>query len=142
MDTHVKEAQINALVVGQIIRLLRERADWTQNDLAERVGMTQSALSRVERGKGRIDPVTFGRLANTFEMDVADLHQHVEDSLERAKQACNGATSSAPSGPWWVTALGVAGVLGLIGLVAFAVAASLNEGSQDDKTNNNEQSLS
>lgn len=41
------ESFLDSLISTQI-RLLRERGDWSQKELAEKIGTTQSAISRIE----------------------------------------------------------------------------------------------
>ena len=38
------------LRVGTVIRLVRQRRGWRQQDLAERSGVSQTVISRMERG--------------------------------------------------------------------------------------------
>ncbi len=44
-----------------MIRLLREELGWSQTDLAERLGVQQSAVSKLENNP---DSITIGKLAN------------------------------------------------------------------------------
>jgi transcriptional regulator with XRE-family HTH domain len=123
------EATVYALVVGRVIASLRERAGWSQADLAGRVGLTQSTLSRVERGQAQPDVFTFHKVAGAFGMRTCDLQYHVDDALWRSEEAARGVIGKAPKKdvPWWQAALTAAGIAGLGGLVAFAVGAALDQ---------------
>ncbi|WP_375771235.1 helix-turn-helix domain-containing protein [Archangium gephyra] len=122
------ESEVYALVLGKIIATLREQRQWTQEQLATRVGVTQSTLSRIERGQAHPDPFTFKKFAEVFGLSVDELHKRVEAAMEATKRATQGVTEKATgSTPWWEVALGLAGIVGLIGLVSFAVAAILEE---------------
>jgi transcriptional regulator with XRE-family HTH domain len=46
---------------SNMIRLLREELGWSQSDLAERLGVQQSAVSKLENDP---ESVTLGKLAN------------------------------------------------------------------------------
>ncbi len=124
------EAFVYALVLGRVLASLRERRGMSQGELARRVGITQSTLSRMERGHGQPDAFTLTKLAESLEVTVAELTTWVDKALERSRQATLGAIgpSAEPSEkPWWQAALKVAGAAGLAGLVAFAVSAALDK---------------
>lgn len=43
----------------KLLRKAREESGLTQSDLAQRLGQTQSFVSKVERGEGRLDVAEF-----------------------------------------------------------------------------------
>ena len=55
---------MNDLVAGQVLRALRRRRGWAQHELAKRVGMSQSVVSRVEAG--HLAGVSIERLRRLF----------------------------------------------------------------------------
>ncbi len=124
------ESAVYDLVLGKIIAALREQRGWTQDELATRVGVTQSTLSRIERGQAHPDPYTFRKFAEIFGLRVEELHGRVDEAMAATKRATQGVTDKAASAPWWEVAVGLAGFVGLVGLVTFAVAAIL----EDDKS--------
>ncbi|MBM7112468.1 helix-turn-helix domain-containing protein [Archangium primigenium] len=127
------ESEVYALVVGKIIATLRAQKEWSQEDLARRVGLTQSTLSRIERGQAHPDPFTFKKFAEVFGMGVEEFHARVNEAMEATKRATQGATKrTSDASPWWEVAIGIAGIVGLVGLVSFAVAAILEEQKPDE----------
>lgn len=59
---------------GKMIRIVREARDLTQKQLGERVGLSQKAISRIERGQGTTSVLIFriaralGQHPNVFEV--------------------------------------------------------------------------
>lgn len=52
--------------VGARIQRLRERRDWSQLDLAEKVGINNSVLSRIESGKRSVRVEELNKFAEVF----------------------------------------------------------------------------
>ena len=128
------DQKVYALVMGKVVRTLRTRASLTQIELADRCGVAQATISRIERGTLIPDAMLTGRLADALGVPLSDLHAYVEEGVERTRHAAEGAMGpeSAPQGqPWWATPLAVAGIAGLAGLAMFAVAAALQEDEED-----------
>lgn len=106
---------------------LRERQGLSQGQLADLVGLTQTTLSRIERGQARPDPFVLKRLAETFGMTNAEFSSSVETAFQRTQEAAQSTVRTESEQSWWQVALGVAGIAGLIGLATFAVAAVVSE---------------
>ena len=66
-----------AAVLGATIENLRHRRKWTQPQLAERVGLSQPTLSRIEAGKAEPKAQQFEMLAKVFGQTVMELFSHV-----------------------------------------------------------------
>jgi transcriptional regulator with XRE-family HTH domain len=54
------------LTTGEVIRMLRELKGWTQNDLAERSGITPTNISLLENGRVNIGKKRAEQLAKAF----------------------------------------------------------------------------
>lgn len=77
--------------IGRILRALRMRRGWRQLDLAERVGVSQSLIARVERGgAGRLRLDSLERIAKALEARLSvrlDWHGEAADRLLDAGHA-------------------------------------------------------
>jgi transcriptional regulator with XRE-family HTH domain len=59
------------LLVGQKIRQIRKSRHLTQSDLASRIGVTQSDLSRMENGEYKVGLDTLFRILQVFELSMS-----------------------------------------------------------------------
>ncbi|TDS54598.1 helix-turn-helix domain-containing protein [Myroides indicus] len=59
--------------VEEKIRNIRELKNYTQEYMAEQLGMTQAAYSKIENGSTRLTMSKLEDIAKVFEMDVSDL---------------------------------------------------------------------
>ncbi|MCS7182346.1 MAG: helix-turn-helix domain-containing protein [Thermoanaerobaculum sp.] len=74
--------------VGELIRLERQRRRVTQVELARQIGISQSDLSRIEKGEYRVPLDVLFRILRVFEMSFSeffgDLRQGPLTKEERA----------------------------------------------------------
>lgn len=68
-------------IVLQLLRDARIKSRVTQVQLAERLGMTQSHLSKVERGEARIDIVQLRRLLSAIGVSLPEFVELFEARL-------------------------------------------------------------
>ena len=59
--------------VNNKIRALRELNNWSQEDMAERLNMSKSSYSRLERDESRLDLAKLEKLAAVFKIDIGEL---------------------------------------------------------------------
>lgn len=59
--------------VNNKIRALRELNNWSQEDMAERLNMSKSSYSRLERDESKLDLVKLEKLARIFKIDIGEL---------------------------------------------------------------------
>jgi predicted transcriptional regulator len=59
------------------IRKARKSLDWTQKDLAQATGLSQSAIAKIERGRYGLSHATFLRIAEALERRRAELGRAV-----------------------------------------------------------------
>lgn len=68
--------QANQLeLVGQKIRQLRRERKLTQTDLAARIGIHQSDLSRMEKGEYRVGLDTLLKILGEFDLAIGDFFE-------------------------------------------------------------------
>lgn len=58
---------------GERLRMLRKQRGWELDDLAVRIGMTKTSVSRIELGKQNLSIDDIGAIAGALEVSPADL---------------------------------------------------------------------
>lgn len=105
---------MNQIQTGQLIRQLRLARRMTQRTLAERIGVTDKAVSKWEHGCGVPDVETLPILADVLQADVKAL---LSGSLDEAKSAsgnlrrvcffvcpvCGNVIAVRDDGEWYIT---------------------------------------
>ena len=81
-------ADLKDVVAINLLRL-RHANGWTQEELADRAGITARYLGQVERGQASMSVTVLGRLANALTVDPAEL-------LKATAAAETGTPSKAP----------------------------------------------
>ncbi len=69
--------------LAELLRTLRVESGQTQVDLAERLGETQSAVSKVESGQRRLDLVQLATYANALGIKVSKLVERWERGVAK-----------------------------------------------------------
>lgn len=75
------------LTTGEVIRMLRELKGWTQEELAERSGITATNLSLLENGKIEIGKKRAEQLAEAFKIHPAIIMFPDYEAKENLKAA-------------------------------------------------------
>ena len=81
-----KPAQLE--LVGRKIRQIRRQRKLTQVDLAEKIGIHQSDLSRMEQGEYKVGLDTLLRILQTFDLSIGDFFDEggrTENVLDKFK---------------------------------------------------------
>jgi len=71
------------LLLGQVLADARERHGLKQSELAEKLGLPASYLSKIENGTRRLDVIELIRIAQAMGADAAELIGDVEEALRR-----------------------------------------------------------
>ncbi|MGE6631841.1 helix-turn-helix transcriptional regulator [Bacillus sp. NPDC077027] len=65
------------------IKVLRAERDWTQKDLAEKLGVTRQTVASIENGKYSLSLKLAFKIARTFDVDLYDVFQEVGEGEQR-----------------------------------------------------------
>ncbi len=68
-------------VVVRLLRKARERAGITQVELAKRIGLTQSQVSKIERGESRLDLVQVRTVCRVIGLTLIEFVKALEAEL-------------------------------------------------------------
>ena len=55
------------------IRTLREEKNWTQDDMADKMGMSKAGYGKIERGESRVSLEKLEKIAQIFDVDIIEL---------------------------------------------------------------------
>ena len=69
------------VILGQVLVKARERAGLKQSDVAAKLGLPASYLSKIEKGTRRLDVIELIRIAEAMGLDPADILREIEESL-------------------------------------------------------------
>ncbi|MEO7919472.1 MAG: helix-turn-helix transcriptional regulator, partial [Thermoanaerobaculia bacterium] len=75
------------LLVGQRIRQLRKSRHLTQADLASRIGIAQSDLSRMENGEYKVGLDTLFRILQVFELSMSTFFEEAAPEGDESSHA-------------------------------------------------------
>ena len=73
------------LLVGQRIRQLRKSRHLTQADLASRIGIAQSDLSRMENGEYKVGLDTLFRILQVFELSMSNFFEEAAPEVDESE---------------------------------------------------------
>ena len=83
---------MNQYIKGEVIKTLREKNKMTQAELAEKIGVTDKAVSKWETGRGLPDITLIEPIAKAFSISVGELfageqiiNKNVVSNMKRAK---------------------------------------------------------
>ena len=64
------------MTIGEKIARLRRERNWTQRELADKAGITQNQVSRIEKGKSRPRASTLETFAEALGVSIEDLESN------------------------------------------------------------------
>lgn len=68
-------------LIGRRLRSLRKTNELSQREVAERIGLPQSNLSRIENGKQRLNLTVLARMLTLYETSIQDFFAQQDDPL-------------------------------------------------------------
>ncbi len=69
------------LILGDVLATARERAGLKQSDVAAKLGMPASYLSKIENGTRRLDVIELIQIAEAMEMEASELLMELKRKL-------------------------------------------------------------
>jgi transcriptional regulator with XRE-family HTH domain len=88
-----------ALLVGRVLGVVRESRGITQGEVASKMGLTQSAYSRLERGESVLNVEQLRIVAGTVKLTVPEILKQVEEYEAKLKQRTVKLVSKGDSTP-------------------------------------------
>lgn len=73
------------VVLGDVLARTRERAGVKQSELATKLGVPASYLSKIENGTRRLDVIELVRIAEAIGSDPAEIVSRLQDELRGRK---------------------------------------------------------
>jgi transcriptional regulator with XRE-family HTH domain len=70
-------------VLLECIRVAREHANMTQNQLAQQLGTDQTAISKIETGERRLDFIELRNICNVLNIDLQSFILTFEAKLQK-----------------------------------------------------------
>lgn len=67
--------------INEKIRFLRERKNWSQEDMADKLQMSTNGYSKIERGESRINVERLEQIANVLDIDIIELISTAERNV-------------------------------------------------------------
>ena len=84
MEIHEKQSNL----ISQNITALRQYHKYSQEEVAEKVGVTRQAVAKWEAGKSKPTAANLAELAALFEMNVSELVGSQEPEEEQQVSCC------------------------------------------------------
>lgn len=84
VSTKAKLAE-ELIILGSLLAQARERAGFKQSDVAARLGLPASYLSKIENGTRRLDVIELTQIAEAIEADPADIVRELAKALGKRK---------------------------------------------------------
>ncbi len=72
-DASTKRSRNHLVEIGNFIARLRQSRGLTQDDLAERLGTSQSAVARIERGEQNVSTEMLAKISSALDRDIVQL---------------------------------------------------------------------
>jgi transcriptional regulator with XRE-family HTH domain len=87
-----------AMKIQEKIRLMRESRHWSQEEIAEKLGMSTNGYAKIERGESKANFSKLEQIAALFEVDLMELlsfgERHVALLIGDSNSGCNIVGSS------------------------------------------------
>jgi len=72
-------------ILQELLRQARQNADLKQSELAERLGQTQSFVSKYESGERRLDLLELGQICEALGLSLTEFVHKFEKMIDESK---------------------------------------------------------
>ena len=84
--------------IGYVLRRLRAERDWTQKQLSQASGLSQTDIARIENGvTKRPSAKTVGRLSRAFGIEIEELEGYSRESRQTEAVPAGNQSSGGPA---------------------------------------------
>ncbi|MDX2041803.1 MAG: helix-turn-helix transcriptional regulator [Acidobacteriota bacterium] len=73
-------------ILQELLRQTRQDADLKQSELAEKLGQTQSFVSKYESGERRLDLLELGQICDVLGLSLSEFVRRFEEMIDESKQ--------------------------------------------------------
>lgn len=63
------------------IRQLRENRQWSQEEMAEKLGMSKNGYAKIERGESDLSLTRLEQIANIFQINISDIIKNTDRDM-------------------------------------------------------------
>lgn len=71
---------MNNLIVGKLIKRLRQEKDWTMSDFAKKIKISQPSLSRIENGTQELSLSLLSTICEKLDISLSDFFRRLESN--------------------------------------------------------------
>lgn len=86
MNTTLQPSTTYRAVLGKVLELRRKSLEWNQDEMAKRLGTSQSAWSRVETGQSNLSVEELAVVAHVLKTRPEDVLRDVQRSIEHLQK--------------------------------------------------------
>ena len=76
----MKKTKTYNQVIGETVEQMRLEKGWTQEELADKIGSSQSAIHRIEKGRQNVSLETIKRLSEAFGSQILSINDSASQS--------------------------------------------------------------
>ena len=79
----------NKDILLSLLKKIRRDAGWRQTDLAKKISVTQSSISKYEMGERRLDILELRTICHVFGMPLIDFVKILEEKINKNNDEAN-----------------------------------------------------
>jgi len=108
-------------IIGNVIKQLRDAKSFKQGDLAEKMGVSQAAWSKLESGKSTLSTAQLAKVADLLEIKANEIIRYADKAAEKFRAEGMTVTYDNKEAEFTgLMLLGAAAIGALIALIVFS----------------------